>query len=291
MRGRGVVLVRAEWMPSSFQRRAFIALLGLLTIVGMPRAIRAEASLPPHASFTINSTVLGEVRQINVYTPPGYGTAPDTRYPVLYMLDGGLQEDFPHVARDVDAAIRAGEMRAMIVVGIENTERRRDMTGPTVVASDRAIAPHVGGSERFRKFIGDELMPEVRHRYRTNGQRAMVGESLAGLFVVETFLSDPQLFDSWIALSPSLWWNNMFLARSAKRYLQAPHPRRELTLYVAAAGDDGLDDAGGDLLKAALRTDALPGLDWHYEHFPKLKHENIYRRASPEIFRRLFPPE
>lgn len=275
----------------AFIRVALAAACSLLALVGTSRAIADESPLPPHISFSVTSAALQEVRHVNVHTPPGYDTATARRYPVLYVLDGGLQEDFPHVARDVDAAIRAGAMRPMIVVGIENTERRRDMTGTTSVASDRAIAPHVGGSEHFRKFISDELMPEIRRRYRTDGHRAIVGESLAGLFVLETFSVDPQLFDTYIALSPSLWWNDRFLARAAKVYLQAPRPRRELTLYVASAGDDGLDDAGGGMLHAALRADARPGLHWNYEHWPKLKHENIYRRASPAIFRHLFPPK
>lgn len=262
----------------------------LLAVVGMARAGTVVTLLPADVSFTLDSVVLHEARHLNVYTPPNYNMAV-ARYPVLYVLDGGLQEDFPHVVHDVDSAIRAGQMRPMIVVGIENTERRRDMTGTTSVASDRAIAPQVGGSESFRRFISDELMPEVRQRYRTDGHNALVGESLAGLFVVETCMSDPQLFDTCIALSPSLWWNDMFLARTANVHLQAPRSQRELTLYVASAADDGLDDAGGRLLSAALRADARPGLLWHYEHWPELKHENIYRLASKAIFVRLFPPD
>lgn len=230
------------------------------------------------------------MRHINVYTPPGYDATKDTRYPVLYMPDGGLQEDFPHVASDVDAAIRAGAMRPMIVVGIENTERRRDMTGPTVVATDREIAPHVGGSAAFRAFMADELMPEVRHRYRTDGHRAIVGESLAGLFVVETFFEQPTLFDTYIALSPSLWWNDMALARAAPARLQA-RPSLQATLYVASAGDDGLDEAGGGLLQAALRKHAPRGLHWFYQPWPRLRHATIYRGASPTVFRQLFPPK
>lgn len=268
-----------------------MAACGVLALVGVVWLLAAEPPLPAHGAFTVNSAVLKEVRHINVYTPPGYGATAAARYPVLYVLDGGLQEDFPHVIRDVDTAIRAGTMRPMIVVGIENTERRRDMTGTTTVASDQQIAPHVGGSGNFRKFISDELMPDIRRRYRTDAHQAIIGESLAGLFVLETFSVAPQLFDTWIALSPSLWWNDMALARSAKMYLQPPGPRRGMTLYVASAGDDGLDDAGGGLLHAALRADAQPDLRWSYEHWPKLKHESIYRDASPSIFPRLFPPQ
>lgn len=269
-----------------------IALLAfaLATVSTVPGAGAVEQSMPAHASFTIDSIALGETRRINVYTPPGYDMAGRVAYPVLYMPDGGMQEDFPHVAGDVDAAIRAGAMRPMIVVGIENTERRRDMTGPTTVASDRGIAPHVGGSTAFRAFIADELMPRVRRRYRTNGETAIVGESLAGLFVVETFFEQPMLFDTYIALSPSLWWNHMALARGAAARLQA-QPALAATLYVASAGDDGLDEAGGGLLQEALRKHAPRGLHWFYQPWPALRHATIYRGASPTVFRQLFAPK
>ncbi|HEX8831755.1 MAG TPA: alpha/beta hydrolase-fold protein, partial [Longimicrobium sp.] len=87
--------------------------------------------MPPHDTFTLPSAALAETRRINVYLPPMYDPAGDACCGVLYMPDGGVEEDFPHVASAADAAIRAGEMRPMLIVGIENTERRRDMTGPT----------------------------------------------------------------------------------------------------------------------------------------------------------------
>ena len=113
------------------------------------------------------------------------------RFPVLYMPDGGVAEDFVHVAGLVQVLVGNGTMRPHVLVGIENTQRRRDMTGPTENEDDKKIAPKVGGSEAFRKFIREELMPEVRRRYRTTDATAIVGESLAGLFVVETFLLEP----------------------------------------------------------------------------------------------------
>ena len=290
MRGKGVGHDGSERMVARLGPRMMATAFGMLAIACTFRAMAADLPLPAHVSFTVNSALLKEVRQINVYTPPGYAAAAPTRYPVLYMPDGGLREDFPQAAHDVDAAIRAGRMQPMIVVGIENTERRRDMTGPTTVASDRAIAAHVGGSKNFRKFISDELMPEVRHRYRTNAHRAIVGESLAGLFVVETFFEQPELFDTYVALSPSLWWNDMALARDAAAQLQA-RPELHATLYVASAGDDGLDEAGGGLLRAALQDHAPHGLHWIYQPWPGLKHATIYRSASPAVFRRLFPPK
>lgn len=251
-------------------------------------AVAEASNMPAHSSFSMASAALGETRTINVYTPPGYAAHPHTRYAVLYMPDGGMQEDFPHVATDVDTAIRAGEMEPMIVVGIENTERRRDMTGPTHVASDRAIATHVGGSAAFRRFIAAELMPQVRRRLRTSGHDAIVGESLAGWFVLETFFAQPQLFDTYIAFSPSLWWNDESLSRNAAMRLQA-WPGLARSLYVAPAADDGTEAAVARL-RAALVATAPKGLRWFCEPMAHLHHSDIYRGASPGVFRRMFPP-
>ena len=245
--------------------------------------------MPAHEAFDMPSATLKETRHINVYLPPGYPASGKQAFPVLYMPDGGMQEDFPHVATDVDAAIRAGALRPMIVVGIENTERRRDMTGPTQVDSDRKIAVHVGGSAAFRTFIADELMPEVRHRYRTNGHDAIVGESLAGLFVVETFLLKPELFETWIAFSPSLWWNNQSLVKGAAERLHA-RPDTSQTFYFSSAGDDDIGEAIAKL-QQTLRAAAPRGLAWTYEPRLDLKHSTIYVSASPGVFRKLFPAD
>src|SRR5438309_479825 len=109
-------------------------------------------AIPVHDTFTVVSRVIGEPRPINVHVPSSYGSSSTARFPVLYMPDGGLDEDFPHVVNTVDSLIALGRIAPVIVVGIPNTERRRDLTGPTRIHSDSAIAPHVGGSAAFRKF-------------------------------------------------------------------------------------------------------------------------------------------
>lgn len=267
--------------------RACLFLFAVLAVGSTARAESAEP-VPPHQSFTLQSKTLEETRRINVYTPPGYDAAKSTRYPVLYMPDGGLQEDFPHVATTVDTAIRAGEMRPLIVVGIENTERRRDMTGPTQVDEDRKIAPRVGGSAAFRGFIRDELMPQVRRRYRVTKETAIIGESLAGLFIVETFFLQPKLFDTYIALSPSLWWNGEELVRKASERLKA-RPDLRNALYLSSADEDNIAPAVARLAET-LRTNAPAGLRWHSEPRPDLRHDNIYRSASPQVLRKWFAP-
>src|SRR3954462_8314230 len=194
----------------------------LSSVVAIVIALQATPdSVPPHDTISVSSRALGELRHINVYVPKAYSTSTDTRYPVLYMPDGGIEEDFPHVVNTVDSLIALGEIRPVIVVGVPNTERRRDLTGPTRVHSDSAVAPHVGGSAAFRAFFRDELIPEINRRYRTTPERSIVGESLAGLFIVETFLREPTTFDHYVAFDPSLWWNHGVLVDSASVLLRA----------------------------------------------------------------------
>ena len=157
----------------------------LVATLACAGALGAQApTVPPYVTFTVDSRTLGERRTINVYTPPKYQLSSNSTFAVLYMPDGGVAEDFPHVVITVDSLIRLKRIAPMLVVGIENTERRRDLTGPTTVALDSAIAPRVGGSALFRDFIREELMPEIRRRYRTRSETAIVGESLASAMKV-----------------------------------------------------------------------------------------------------------
>lgn len=237
-------------------------------------------------TFTVESKVLGETRRVNVYLPPGYAESPAARLPVLYMPDGGMAEDFLHVAGLVQVSVGNGTMRPHLLVGIENTERRRDMTGPTESAEDKKIAPRVGGSEAFRRFLREELMPRVKSRYRTTGETAVVGESLAGLFVVETFLLEPELFDTYIAFDPSLWWNNRKLLGDAGRRLAA-RPGLKKTLYFASSADMG---ELGEKFAAVLGKGAPAGVRWHHERMPDEKHSTIYHPAALRAFRAVLAP-
>jgi len=239
-------------------------------------------------TFRIDSKVLAETRRINVYLPPGYAGS-TARMPVMVMPDGGLAEDFLHVAGLIEVSVGNDTMRPFILVGIENTERRRDMTGPTENPEDRKIAPRVGGSAAFRKFIRDELMPEVKRRYRTTDETAVVGESLAGLFVIETFFLEPDLFDTYIAIDPSLWWNNRKLVDGAATSLYA-RPRLAKSLWFATSEEKSTQEPGQHLADV-LCADAASGIRWHYEKMPEEKHATIYHPAALKAFRMMLKPD
>ncbi|HEY1227554.1 MAG TPA: alpha/beta hydrolase-fold protein [Ramlibacter sp.] len=247
-------------------------------------AATASASSPLSIgdTWTIQSAALGETRRINVYVPAGI--PPGTPLPVLYMPDGGMLEDFLHVAGLLQVGAGNGTVRPFLLVGIENTQRRRDLTGPTEVAKDRTIAPKVGGSQAYRSFIRTELMPEVEKRYRVTKERAIVGESLAGLFVVETLALEPDLFDTYIAIDPSLWWNGGQLARRLAAH--APAAAGGKALYIATSAD-GKPDVDGAVLAASI---GKAGLGFTHEAWPGETHATIYHPAALKAFRALFKP-
>jgi predicted alpha/beta superfamily hydrolase len=272
------------------------ALVTLLLLVpwtadaqGVSVSASPAAPLTIGETFTIQSAALGEARRINVYAPPSYTASTDTRLPVLYMPDGGMAEDFLHIAGLVQVSTGNATMRPFLLVGIENTQRRRDLTGPTQNAEDRKIAPVVGGSAAFRQFIKSELMPVITSRYRTTGEKAIMGESLAGLFVVETLYLDPDMFDTYVAFDPSLWWNNNAMVTGAAARLKQgwTKPRR---LYLASSGEKQLAPLAKDLA-GILAAHAPANLTWQYELLAAETHATIYHPAALQALRRLFAPQ
>jgi predicted alpha/beta superfamily hydrolase len=256
---------------------------------GTPGARKDASLLTIGETFTIDSKILGESRRINVYLPPGYSHLPHARFGVLYMPDGGMAEDFLHVAGLVQVGVGNGTMRPVILVGIENTQRRRDLTGPTENANDKKIAPRVGGSKAFRSFIRRELMPQVKGRYRTSKETAIVGESLAGLFVVETFFLEPDLFDTYMAFDPSLWWNNQKLVNDAAGHLRAWPKKLDKTLYFANSEEKDLGEIS-QKLGTVLGKNAPASIHWHYEKMPEEKHSTIFHPAALKAFRAVLKP-
>jgi hypothetical protein len=234
-------------------------------------------------SFEIRSAVVNATRRINVYCPPGFDAAAEQSLPVPYMPDGGMAEDLLHVAGLVQVSVGNNTMRPWLLVGIENTERRRDLTGPTDNGDDRKIAEHLGGSQCFRDFIRTELMPEIRSRYRTTQESGIAGESLAGLFVVESFVRAPGLFDRYVAIDPSLWWNRRQLVTAAAGRIGG-HAYDGKALFVATSSDADARDVA-ELVDARRTSGALPSLDFHYRTYPEETHATVYHPAALTAFR------
>lgn len=277
-------------MPNRFLSLAAALLIGLIVASHLAAQERVVAATPLviGETFTLDSKVLKEKRRINIYLPPAYSDPEKSTLPVLYMPDGGMAEDFLHIAGLVQVGSGNGTMRPHILVGIENTERRRDLCGLTEVEAEKKMAPHAGGSEAFRKFLRDELKPEINARYRTSSESAIIGESLAGLFVVETLLQEPDLFDAYIAIDPSLWWNNQKLAKNAVE-LWKTHPKSNRSLFLATSEEKEMAEIVKNM-SDELSKQPGESIRIHYEVMGEEKHATIFHPAALKAMRQMLAP-
>ncbi len=264
----------------------------LVTLLSFALACAAPAAAQPvpitiGETHTLASRPLAQERVVNVYLPAGYATSGKT-YPVLYLIDGGLDQDFLHITGTTALGALWARSQELIVVGVATKDRRRELTGPTQDAALLKEFPTAGGSAAFRAFIRDEVMPMVSQTYRTSGETGVIGESLAGLFIVETLLIEPDLFDHYAAISPSLWWDDERLSKSAGTLLRTSmlKPHR---LYLTIANEGREMQTGVDRLVAALGDNQREGRAWCYAPRPDLTHATIYHSVSPEALQFLFP--
>ena len=241
--------------------KAIYYLFFSLIVLSCARKPQNTDPIPKHDNFTIESKFVNETRVINVWTPPNYKNSKDA-LPVLYMPDGGIKEDFPHIANTIAKLVENKSIPPIILVGIENTERRRDLTGFSEVKADAEYCPLSDGAKNFRAFITNELVTEINNKYRTTKEKGIIGESLAGLFVMETFFLTPQTFDFYIAMDPSIWWNNHYLEKEANNYLKA-FPDKNLKLWFAGSSAEDISKYTNKVA-ATLQDDAPKSLTWKY---------------------------
>ncbi|MGZ9113502.1 MAG: alpha/beta hydrolase [Brevundimonas sp.] len=271
-------------------RTTMAALLMIGALAGAPSPAAAQSEPTPIVigqSWALPSAVMGAARVINVWLPPGYEGG-EARYPVLYVLDGGTTwQDFHHISGLAQLGTIVGTTRDVIVVGIASVDRRNELALATDNAELIARYPTQGHSDRFRRFVAEEVQPFIEGRFRTNGETALMGESLAGLFVVETFLKEPQMFDAYVAVSPSLWWDGGRLAQQSGAHLR-DHSNDPRTLILTMGNEGAEAQALMDTLTANLRDHALPGLTWTFEPRPDETHATIYHGAALDAFRRLY---
>lgn len=237
-------------------------------------------------TWTLDSAVLRMPRKISIYLPPSYAGG-ENRYPVLYLVDGGEQQDFHHISGLAQLATISGATQEFIVVGIETTDRTNELTYPATDPRYVKKWPTLGGAPAFRRFIAQEVQPFVDDRYRTSGETALMGESLAGLFVVDTFLRQPGLVDRYVAVSPSLWWDSGSLATQAPALLAA-QDGADRTLWLTIADEGGSMQTATDRLVAALKAAPPKGLKWSYAARPTETHASIYHGAALDALRSLW---
>lgn len=258
----------------------------LLAWTATPAAAHESAPIVIGQSWRVPSAALGTERTVNVWTPPSYGEG-ERRYPVIYLIDGGLAQDFHHISGLAQLGAISWLTQEFIVVGVETVDRRRELAFPVEREAELARQyPTAGESALFRRYLVDEVKPLIAARYRISGEDILLGESLAGLFIVETLLRQPQAFDTYIAMDPSLWWDEGRLTGEAASLL-ARNDLAGRRLWLSIGSETLERSVHLDRLLAALR--AAPALDLRYEPRPNLTHMTIYHPTAWEALQALYP--
>lgn len=248
-------------------------------------------------SEVLHSNVLNENRTINIFLPNNYQANDTVTYPVIYVLDGGMEEDFFHIAGIVrfDTQPWIARFPNSIVVGIEGNTRKRDFTFavPNVdflekEGFQKSSFPTYGGSEKYMGFLKDELLPHISKNYKVNTQRTIIGESLAGLFSAEILLKQPDLFDNYIIVSPSLWWGQQELLKNTEKLLEA-NLRKKVRVYLGVPNRDEdirmYQDAEAfyKVIGNHKKMDAI------FDYMPEELHSTVIHQAVYNAFKRLYP--
>lgn len=226
---------------------------------------------------TIYSKTLNEKRVINVYLPEGYNPNDTTKYPVIYLLDGSKDEDFIHVAGLIQylSFPWINQTKPSIVIGIANVDRRRDFTYPTTITKDKQDFPTTGSSEKFISFIETELQPFVTSHYKTTTIKTIIGQSFGGLLATEVLFKKPHLFNIYIIVSPSLWWDRESLLKLKPDFSQLS--KINVHISVGKEGKVMIGDAKALFQKMQTIQKGKPKSAFKY--YDDMEHATIYHIA------------
>jgi len=235
----------------------------------------------------IHSNELGENRILNIYLPPGYNKNDTLHYPVVYLLDGSADEDFIHIAGlyQFNSFSWVNRVPESIIVGIATIDRRRDFTFPTRIKEDKEKYPTTGHSDKFVAFIEKELQPYIEREYQTNTSKTLIGQSLGGLLATEILMKKPALFNKFIIVSPSIWWNNGSILNEDSEVLKESFSQQ--TQVYIGVGKEGLTPTGiprvmevdANLLAEKIKNSKSKSVKVYFDYLPDENHATIMHQA------------
>lgn len=245
----------------------------------------------------IQSKELAEKRILNIYLPEGYNQNDTTKYPVIYLLDGSADEDFIHIVGLVqfNSFEWVNQLPKSIVVGIATVDRKRDFTFPTAIEGDKKRYPTTGHSDKFISFIEKELQPYIQSKYKTDANRTLIGQSLGGLLATEILIKKPTLFNKYIIISPSLWWDNASLLNQDSEIRKNTF-KQQTDVYIGV-GKEGLTpteiprvmEVDANLLTEKIKGFKNKNVKVYFDFLPQENHATIMHQAVSNSFKFLYP--
>jgi predicted alpha/beta superfamily hydrolase len=224
---------------------------------------------------SIYSDILKEQRSIRVFLPEAYKPGSGEKYETIYLTDGEWAAGvFPFIN---NFARNEKFIPQVMLVALPNryiekaNQRDRDLL-PVHVA-DNAIS---GGADKFLSFLKNELIPYINKTYPANGINSLYGHSYGGLFCMYALLTDPELFESYLATDPSLWWNKDFVIKLASEKLENLPPDKFLWIACIESTYKGM---GISRMDSVLKLKAPKSLKWKIGLFPNESHNSVRLKA------------
>ncbi len=276
----------------------FLAFTGTVSF-GQKNKVKQTETAKPFVLGVIDeiqSKELGEKRVVNIYLPQGYNANDSIKYPVIYLLDGSADEDFIHIAGLVQFFNFEwiNQVPKSIVVGIATVDRQRDFTFPSTVEEQKKRFPKTGHSDQFIAFIEKELQPFIANKYKGTADKTLIGQSLGGLFATEVLLKKPTLFNRYIIISPSLWWDHGSLLNLNSELLSEGF-NQQTDIYVGV-GKEGLTptepprvmEVDANLLADKLKGAKSGHVKVFFDYLPLENHATIMHQAVMNAFQLLY---
>lgn len=235
---------------------------------------------------TLKSKILNEERTLNIYLP--YGFDKTKSYPVIYLLDGSINEDFIHVSGLVQFFNQMYSMPETIVVGIANVDRKRDFTFHTDLKDLQKDYPTTGHSEKFISFFEKELKPYVESQFKTT-DTYLFGQSLGGLLATEILLKKPEMFNNYFIISPSLWWDDESLLKQAKELLNKSSDTKKFVYISVGKGEHPVMVKDAESIYDILKNSGKKNWKVEYKMMEGDNHATILHRSLYEGLVKLFP--
>ncbi|KMQ68273.1 esterase [Chryseobacterium sp. FH2] len=235
---------------------------------------------------TIYSKILNEERTLNIYLPQNFNKTKS--YPIIYLLDGSMNEDFIHVSGLVQFFNLMYSMPETIVVGIANIDRKRDFTFHTDLEDLQRDYPTTGHSDKFIGFLEKELKPFVESQFKTT-DKYLFGQSLGGLLATEILLKKPEMFNNYFIISPSLWWDDESLLKQANQLLSKTRDTKKFIYVSVGKGEHPVMVKDTESLYDILKNSNKKNWTVEYKMMETDNHATILHRSLYEGLLKLFP--
>jgi len=236
---------------------------------------------------TLNSKILIEERTLNIYLPQTFDKTKS--YPVIYILDGSMNEDFLHLVGLQQFFNLQFKMPDFIIVGIANVDRKRDFTFHTDLKDLQKDYPTTGHSDKFIEFVEKELQPFINKNYKTDKTKYIIGQSLGGLLATEILLKKPELFTHYFIISPSLWWDDESLLNKANSLLSVQKDDEKFVYVSVGKNEHKTMVKDADALYQVLKNSGKKNLKLEYNLMTDDNHATILHKSVYEGFLKLFP--